>query len=468
MLQAKCRRDKLMKSSSSVCTIKPSNSDIKQKAPQSPSSFSIISTITIVKPSESPEQESVNTTSAPKRMTRLSSGKLFDKYLCIWCMEPDESIKKKKKISQNPFYRLEQKKSWRHICACTPFLTDKEMLDRILGIIALFPKDDPFAAYIHYHERCWDKYISNISTRNRWEHVRGVTSKEVDAVFIYHVQWTVFQLNEPRTVKGLLNDYHNFLFDLRGEEKVYKTSYIKTLISEEFKDQIIFHNRYQKNESTLVFSFCERGSFLESALNSWGLPIEDLLHNVARQVNEDAKSSPQMPWPPSIANLCAEVPENFLTKFLGWLIIPRKTNTDLSPEVYAIASLLQSLVTNKRTGFQVLMTSIIYGLSRSRELVDLFKKLGFGISYQDIKNLLASWGKAETENRSCSSEIANKYPVVVVMDNDDFKMDTLTGASETNHRTNVMFVQSEDLIEHNVPDATASTLVNPKGMKDLA
>ena len=268
--------------------------------------------------------------------------------------------------------------------------------------------------------------------------------------------------------QGLLNDYHNFLFDLRGEEKVHKTLYIKTLISEEFKDQIIFHNRYQKNESTLVFSFCERGSFLESALNSWGLPIEDLLHNVARQVNEDAKSSPQMPWPPSIANLCAEVPENFLTKFLGWLIIPRKTNTDLSPEVYAIASLLQSLVTNKRTGFQVLMTSIIYGLSRSRELVDLFKKLGFGISYQDIKNLLASWGKAETENRSCSSEIANKYPVVVVMDNDDFKMDTLTGASETNHRTNVMFVQSEDLIEHNVPDATASTLVNPKGMKDLA
>ena len=61
--------------------------------------------------------------------------------------------------------------------------------------------------------------------------------------------------------QGLLNDYHNFLFDLRGEEKVYKTSYIKTLISEEFKDQIIFHNRYQKNESTLVFSRCGGVSF---------------------------------------------------------------------------------------------------------------------------------------------------------------------------------------------------------------
>ena len=120
-----------MESSSSVCTIKPSNSDIKQTAPRSPSSFSIISTTTIVKPSESPEQESVNTTSGPKRMTRLLSGKLFDKDLCIWCMEPDESIKKKKKTSQSPFYCLEQKKSWRQICACTPFLIDKEMRDRI-------------------------------------------------------------------------------------------------------------------------------------------------------------------------------------------------------------------------------------------------------------------------------------------------------------------------------------------------
>ena len=128
-----------------------SNSDIKETAPRSPISFSIISAAAIVKPSEYPEQESLNATSDPNRMTRLLSGELFDKDLCIWCMEPDESIKKKKKISQNPFHRLEQKKSWIHICACTLFLTDKEMRDRILGLIALFPKDDPFASDIHYH-----------------------------------------------------------------------------------------------------------------------------------------------------------------------------------------------------------------------------------------------------------------------------------------------------------------------------
>ena len=206
---------------------------------------------------------------------------------------------------------------------------------------------------------------------------------------------------------------------------------------------------------------------MESALNSWGLSIEDLLHNVARQKNEDAKGLPEISWPPSIANLWAESPENFLTKFVRWLINSGNTNPDLTSEVHAIASLSQSLVTNKRIGFQVLMTRIIYGLSRSRELVDLCKKSGFGISYQDIKNLLAFWAKAGAENGSCASAIASKYPVVVVMDNGDFKTDTLTGASETNYRTNVMFVQDEDLIEHNAPDATAPTLINPKGLKDL-
>ena len=61
------------------------------------------------------------------------------------------------------------------------------------------------------------------------------------------------------------------------------------------------------------------------------MPIEDLLHNVARQVIEDAKGLPQIPWTPSIANLYAETPENFLTKFAGCLMNPGKTNPDLTP-----------------------------------------------------------------------------------------------------------------------------------------
>ena len=43
----------------------------------------------------------------------------------------------------------------------------------------------------------------------------------------------------------------------------------------------------------------------------------------------------------------------------------------------------------------------------------------------------------------------------------------LTDALDTNYGTIVMFVQNKDLIEHNVPDATAPTLVNPMGLKEF-
>ena len=38
--------------------------------------------------------------------------------------------------------------SFRHICACTPFLIDQEMRERTLAMITLFPEDGPFAADI--------------------------------------------------------------------------------------------------------------------------------------------------------------------------------------------------------------------------------------------------------------------------------------------------------------------------------
>ena len=104
------------------------------------------------------------------------------------------------------------------------------MRERILAVITLFPEGDAFATDILYQKECWDKHISNISTKKRQDYVECITKREVDAVFIDHVQRTICQLNEPQTSKCLLNDYQNFLFDLRGEEKEYKRLYIKDLI----------------------------------------------------------------------------------------------------------------------------------------------------------------------------------------------------------------------------------------------
>ena len=49
------------------------------------------------------------------------------------------------------------------------------MREGILAMIAVFPEDDPLATDIHYHKKCWDKHISNISTKKHQDHVECIT-----------------------------------------------------------------------------------------------------------------------------------------------------------------------------------------------------------------------------------------------------------------------------------------------------
>ena len=78
-------------------------------------------------------------------------------------------------------------------------------------------------------------------------------------------------------------------------------------------------------------------------------------------------------------------------------------------------------------------------MTRCRELDDIFRKIEIRISYKYVTNLSARWAKQDVESGSCPFEIPYDLPGIAVMDNDDFKDDTLTGAN-TSHRTNVMFV----------------------------
>ena len=102
--------------------------------------------------------------------------------------------------------------------------------------------------------------------------------------------------------------------------------------------------------------------------------------------------------------------------FVGWLRNPEQKQRSSTTQVIATASLLQALITKKKTPFQVLWTSLIYGLSRSRELVDNSRMCGISISFQDVKNLFETWTKFDATMGSAPPEIANDLPTIVVMD----------------------------------------------------
>ena len=108
----------------------------------------------------------------------------------------------------------------------------------------------------------------------------------------------------------------------------------------------------------------------------------------------------------------------------------------------------------------------LHGLTRSREILDILRKFSLGISYKDILHLYASWAKNHLEkNDICPEELAENTPGIGILDNDDFCKDTLTGGN-TSHRTNVMFVQPEDL-EMMVTDTDTNTQPLPANSQDL-
>ena len=72
-------------------------------------------------------------------------------------------------------------------------------------------------------------------------------------------------------------------------------------------------------------------------------------------------------------------------------------------------------------------------------------KDGLGISYSDVLMMRDFWVVNDLKySLNCPFELAEGKPPITIVDNDDFKSDTLTGAGQP-HRTNVMFVQPVSL-----------------------
>ena len=117
------------------------------------------------------------------------------------------------------------------------------------------------------------------------------------------------------------------------------------------------------------------------------------------------------------------------------------------PRITTLSSLLLSFITGNRTSLQASLSVTLHGLTRSREITDILKKLGLGISYRDVLSLYESWAMHDIKAISTCPDpdtLADGFPGTGILDNDDFQDDTLTGA-DTSHRTNVMFVQPDDV-----------------------
>ena len=111
-----------------------------------------------------------------------------------------------------------------------------------------------------------------------------------------------------------------------------------------------------------------------------------------------------------------------------------------------VLSFLTGFIKNKPTQTATDLSITAHGLTKNKELIELLYKHGVGISYKDTLMLRDFWTYNDLINSHfCPVEIPEDVPCVVIVDNDDFKSDTLTGEATSAHRTNVMFVQPGSL-----------------------
>lgn len=67
------------------------------------------------------------------------------------------------------------------------------------------------------------------------------------------------------------------------------------MLEKEFGDKIDFHVKFQKNQSTIVYDVSNAGSFIEAAINAWGVSQDSLINNVHRRLQSSLKKIVFMP-----------------------------------------------------------------------------------------------------------------------------------------------------------------------------
>ena len=196
-----------------------------------------------------------------------------------------------------------------------------------------------------------------------------------------------------------------------------------------------------------VYDVGGSGPYIEAAINSTGITDEQLVQNVASRTHTKIKQVNTVIWPPRVDQLEEEEEIcELVTKFLTWLKNPNKKSLNYSPQTVSLESLIQQYVTSMRRITSINLGVDLHGHTRSKGLVGTFHKAGICISYADI---LLFYDKCALEDLEasiyCPREIDDGVGTICIVDNNDFKIDTLTGQAQHAHRTNVMFVKPQSL-----------------------
>lgn len=90
------------------------------------------------------------------------------------------------------------------------------------------------------------------------------------------------------------------------------------MLEKEVGDRFGFRVRFQKNQSTIVYDVSNGGSFIEVAINTWGVSEDNLIKYVARRLQSSWKESTPLSCPLALP------PLQFVRLLLACKVLLRK------------------------------------------------------------------------------------------------------------------------------------------------
>ena len=265
-------------------------------------------------------------------------------------------------------------------------------------------------------------------------------------MFFKRVDQIILQSMNFRSLQLLLHEYRQIAREYGFDMDKLKSSLVKEVLIKEYRDDIGFHERPEKNKSEFVYDTKSGGNYIEAAFDSFGITDEQLILNLAPRLSKHIKEVPLLNWCPTVEQLLEEEsvsqllvkPLSAMKKKHGHKELLEEDN----PVLRVLTSLITYIITGKKTLTSVNLTVVIHGMMKSKELIDILHRCGICISYNNLLLLYAIWALRDAEiSKSCPRDIAyGKCPIVTV-DNNDFKIDLLTGNACGAHQTNVLYVQ---------------------------
>ena len=146
----------------------------------------------------------------------------------------------------------------------------------------------------------------------------------------------------------------------------------------------------RKNQSEVVCDTSGSSSYIEAVISLLGINNDQLVQSVASMLREEIRKARKLPWPPQVREL--EQQEDG-SPLLVQLISSLRKSGQVMPDakVLALASMLTYYATSGPTITSVNLGMHLHGLSRSKELVDVFHRVGACISYASVLLLRDAW-----------------------------------------------------------------------------